>query len=466
MVDTGAEKTIISKKVFSKIDGQPKLVQKGCLLHAGGDPLKDYGKCTLSIQLDDATFMKEVIIADIQDDALLGIDIMRNKDGKIADILMSKNKIVIDGVEISCFQPKARSTRRVRLADDYEISGHTEQILDVFVERYEEDDLIQNYEVIIQPTVSFMEKYPLMLANCLVNINSTPTVKVRVMNPFSKSVRLRQDTVIGTAEETSSDNILQIILNSEDPKENENFSAVKRINLCNDVQNHRDMPFSREVREKSDSVDTSDLKVPSHLDELFQKSTKGKNRNEKYAIAKLLTNYQDVFSKNEEDIGLTRLTEHCIDTQGAKPIKQPFRRTPLAFVNEEKAVIDKLKKKKQGVIRDSNSPWASPILLIRKKDNSVRPVVDYRALNKLCQVDAFPIPKVDDCLDSLSGAKLFSTVDMTSGYFQVPVKASDIPKTAFITKQGLFEFTSMPQGLTNSSATFQRVMQLALNGLQ
>ena len=151
MVDTGAEKTIISKKVFSKIDGQPKLVQKGCLLHAGGDPLKDYGKCTLSIQLDDATFVKEVIIADIQDNALLGIDIMRNKDGKIADILMSKNKIVIDGVEIS-YQPKARSTRRVRLADDYEISGHTEQILDVFVERFEEDDLIQNYEVIIQPT--------------------------------------------------------------------------------------------------------------------------------------------------------------------------------------------------------------------------------------------------------------------------------------------------------------------------
>ena len=303
-----------------------------------------------------------------------------------------------------------------------------------------------------------------MLANCLVNINSTPTVKVRVMNPFSKSVQMRQDTVIGTAEETSSDNILQIILNSEDPKENENYSAVKRINLRNDVQNHRDMPFSREVREKSDSVETSDLKVPPHLDELFQKSTKGKNRNEKYAIAKLLTNYQDVFSKNEEDIGLTRLTEHCIDTQGAKPIKQPFRRTPLAFVNEEKAVIDKLKE--QDVIRDSNSPWASPILLIHKKDNSVRPVVDYRALNKLCQDDAFPIPKVDDCLDSLSGAKPFSTVDMTYGYFLVLVKESDIPKTAFITKQGLFEFTSMPQGLTKSSATFQRVMQLALNGLQ
>ena len=150
----------------------------------------------------------------------------------------------------------------------------------------------------------------------------------------------------------------------------------------------------------------------------------------------MLIDYQDVFSKNEEDLGLTHLNEHCIDTQGAKPIKQPFRCTPMAFQNEEKAVIDKFKK--QGVIRESHSPWASPILLVRKKDNSVRPVVDFRALNKLCKFDAFPIPKVDDCLDSLSGAKIFSTVEMTSGYFQVPVKETDIPKTAFTTKHGLF----------------------------
>ena len=136
VVDTGAEKTIISKKIFSKIDKQPSLAQKGGLLHAGGAPLKDYGICTLNIQLDNVTFLREVIIADIQDDALLGIDIMRNKDGKISDILMSKNKIVIDGEEISCFQPKSRSARRVSLADDYEVQGHTEQILDVFIERY------------------------------------------------------------------------------------------------------------------------------------------------------------------------------------------------------------------------------------------------------------------------------------------------------------------------------------------
>ena len=227
VVDTGAEKTIISKKIFSKIDRKPQLAEKDGLLHAGGAPLKDYGICTLNIQLDNATVLTEVIIADIQDDAILRIDIMRNKDGKISDILMRKNKIVIDGKEITCFQPMSRSARRVSLADDYEIQGHTDQILDVFIERYVKDDLVQNFEVLIQPTLGFREKYPLMLANSLVYINNTPTVKVRVLNPFQNVVRLRQDTIIGTAEEISPDDILQTVLNCESPDDSHSVVFLK-----------------------------------------------------------------------------------------------------------------------------------------------------------------------------------------------------------------------------------------------
>ena len=252
------------------------------------------------------------------------------------------------------------------------------------------------------------------------------------------------------------------MVNSEDPSATEDFNTVRRIKVCEESSTEP-MLLSREIKRPS-IIDTDNLTIPSHLQGLFDKSKQGRNKSERVELAQLLSDYQDVFSKNEHDLGLTHLTEHSIDTQGAKPVKQAFRRTPLAFVGEERDVIDKLKA--QGVIRESSSPWASPILLVRKKDNSVRPVVDYRALNKLCKVYAFPIPKVADCLDSLSGAKFFSTVDMTSGYFQVHVKESDIPKTAFITRHGLFEFTSMPQGLTNSSATFQRLMELALKGLQ
>ena len=135
---------------------------------------------------------------------------------------------------------------------------------------------------------------------------------------------------------------------------------------------------------------------------------------------------------------------------------------PLAFAGEDQAALQKLQD--QGSVRPSSSPWAAPLVLVRKKDGSVRPYVDFRRLNLTTRKDSFPIPRTQDCLDALEGANVFSTLDITSAYNQI--REQDIPKTAFISKYGLFEFTTMPFGLCNSAATFQRLMEVALNGLQ
>ena len=181
-------------------------------------------------------------------------------------------------------------------------------------------------------------------------------------------------------------------------------------------------------------------------------------------IAGLLHDFQCVFSKDENDLGYTHLVEHEIDTGDAKPVKVPPRRMPLAFAGEDLNAIQKLQA--QGTIRPSSSPWAAPLVLVRKREGSVRPCVDFRALNSRTKKDAFPIPKTQDCLDALEGASLFSTLDITSAYNQIPVRAEDIAKTAFVSKYGLFEFTTMPFGLCNAPATFQRLMEVALSGLQ
>ena len=120
----------------------------------------------------------------------------------------------------------------------------------------------------------------------------------------------------------------------------------------------------------------------------------------------------------------------------------------------------------RGIIRSSSSPWASPVVLVKKKDGTSRFCVDYRKVNSVTRKDAYPLPRVDDLFDTLAGSRLFSTLDLISGYWQVEVHPGDKEKTAFCTSEGLYEFNVMPFGLCNGPATFQRLMNLLLAGVQ
>ena len=119
----------------------------------------------------------------------------------------------------------------------------------------------------------------------------------------------------------------------------------------------------------------------------------------------------------------------------------------------------------QGVIQPSTSPWASPIILVKKKDGKYRFCVDYRKLNSVTQKDAHPLPRIDDLLDSLHGSVMFSTLDLRSGYWQINMHPDDREKTAFATPDGLWKFLRMPFGLSNACATFQRALEIVLSGL-
>ena len=184
---------------------------------------------------------------------------------------------------------------------------------------------------------------------------------------------------------------------------------------------------------------------------------------ERDAAASLLQEFKDVIAVGENNLGHNSLVYHSIDTGSSQPVRQQARRLPVHQKQEVRELLDDMLSR--GVIEPSHSPWASPIVLVRKKDGSTRFCVDFRKVNDCTRKDAQPLPRIDDTLDALGGARYFSTIDLASGYWQVAVNPRDKEKTAFLTQYGLYQFKVMPFEMCNAPATFQRLMERVLAGL-
>lgn len=167
--------------------------------------------------------------------------------------------------------------------------------------------------------------------------------------------------------------------------------------------------------------------------------------------------FPDVFPDDLPGMPPDRDIMFLIDlVPGTAPIsKRPYR-MPANELAEMKKQIEELRSK--GYIRPSSSPWGAPVLFVKKKDNSMRTCVDYRSLNEVTIKNKYPLPRIDDLFDQLKGASVFSKIDLRSGYHQLKIRPEDIPKTAFTTRYGLYEFTVMSFGLTNAPAYFMNMM--------
>ncbi|KAG0754204.1 hypothetical protein G6F62_010004 [Rhizopus arrhizus] len=181
-------------------------------------------------------------------------------------------------------------------------------------------------------------------------------------------------------------------------------------------------------------------------------------------LKKLIHKFKNIFDWNNDTIGHTQLINHkIVIEENTQPIShRPYRLSPIEsdYLQKELEKYCKL-----GVIAPSNSPWAAPVILVKKKNGEYRMVIDYRKLNAITKKDSYPLPRIDDLLDALGKANVFSALDMRAGFHQVPVEESSKELTAFTTKYGVYHYNTLPMGLVNSPATFQRLIDLCFRKL-
>lgn len=206
------------------------------------------------------------------------------------------------------------------------------------------------------------------------------------------------------------------------------------------------------------TVETSELDIDK-----FDWSKCELNSDQQQKLSRLLRTYSDVFSTGPDDLGRTNVTRHTIPTRDSRPTRQRQYRQPYHLRQEMNRQIDGMLA--NNIIKESCSPWSSPVLMVPKKDGTFRFCVDFRGLNEMTVKDPFPLPRIDETLDSLGGARHFSTLDLASGYWQVELDDKDKQRTGFTTPRGHYEFEVMPFGLCNAPATFQRLMDSVLRGL-
>lgn len=179
----------------------------------------------------------------------------------------------------------------------------------------------------------------------------------------------------------------------------------------------------------------------------------------------ILNKHKSVFDTSTPSIMKTDGHYHRIPVKPHHPPihSYPYRKSPA----ENKAINEQVQEMlKNNVIRPSASPWSSPVVIINKKDGSPRFCVDYRKLNSITERDVYPLPRIDDLLDKLTGSQYFTTLDLKAGYWQIPIAEQDKQKSAFVTSDGLFEFNVLPFGLSNAPATFQRTINSILGALR
>ena len=427
LIDTGSTITVLHPRKYFELDERDRPCLKpdcGQLRMADGGAVTPLGIGEFKITLCGVTVDHPVIVADIEAPMILGYDFLHDHD---CQLHLGTGVLTFRGQSMQCTRETKMShifsVFRIKVQDTVLIPPRCEMIV---TGKLESDE---NQCVLVEPSHSSLTLDGILVARTLVQ-SENGQVPLRVMNTTDSTFKLYKNTNAAVAE-TGFD---------------------LESTCCNGT--------SKVFEIKHNDVDTT---FATYMKPLWDSCRPNLSDGEQNRVSDLLLKYIDVFAKSKTDMGRTDIVQHKINTGSAQPIKQPPRRVPYAKRDEAAQEVQRMLD--TGVIEPSNSPWSSPVVLVTKKDGSLRYCIDYRKLNSVTIKDSYPLPRIDDSLDALRGSKWFSCLDLASGYWQLMLDPADKEKTAFVTQQGLFQFRVLPFGLCNAPATFERLMESVLAGL-
>ena len=427
LLDTGAAVTLLRKDIWLQVatgrsqDLEPWLTAE--LVSAGGTPLTVHGCTSVELVFGHHKFVSNVVVVSpLTSEAILGLDFLTEQQASI-DLGGGRLHLKESGCSVPLENPSSNGENAMEIpvhaATTTEVPPRSVQQIAGSI-----GDAVEGTWVVEEAAG---KKLPFVVARVLVQPKST-AIPLCVLNHTDEPVTVYSGMHLATMQGVE--------------------SYMPEVNAVGSER--RAEPVRGEKQEVVQNiVEQSGAHLsPGERDQFYQ----------------LLLEYADVLACSTADLGRTTKLRHNIDTGQAAPIRQPVRRVSPHRRGEVRELLDQMLDR--GVIEPSASPWASPIVLVQKKDGSTRFCVDFRKMNDVTRKDAYPLPRIDATLDTLHGSQWFSTLDLLSGYWQVEVNAADREKTAFCTTEGLFQFRVMPFGLCNAPATFQRLMDLVLAGLQ
>ena len=424
LLDTGSEVSILP----SSLVPESQLKPIGYTLRAAnGSEIAVLGQATVTIVTQWHSSTVTGLVTDHVAEVMLGIDWLTDNG---AQWNFEDFSVTIGGHRhrLSSKAKGEKWCRRVIVQEDVTVQPKSQQNLKCKVVLR---GALGNAEGVHWETEPAALQNGLLVARTLAPSDQYTDIPVRVMNLEEEPKLMKAGTVVSDLEPVE---VLGPVVTELENTEQETH-----------VKNPGYPPMPDYMRKLADEVDQSTPK----------ETVRG--------FCELMMKYRRIFSESDEDLGLTDIMMHRIDTGNARPIRQPLRRFPPAHVEAISKEVDKLLA--QRVIEPAASPWASNIVLVRKQDGSYRCCIDYRQLNSVTTKDAYPVPRMDACLDAMSGSGWYSALDMPSAYHQLYVAAEDSDKTAFICPRGMYKYRTMPFGLCNAGATFQRLMDIVMSGL-